>query len=950
MSYFNKNYFIVLFLIFLFLGCPHNDNEPFTEEKEISDEVIQLFNADPEKEDTDGDGLTDIFEIKYCYPFHMPDNIDSNSDGLIDSDEDIDNDGLIATQEQKYGTNPLLNDSDDDGLNDYDEIFIHNTDPNLQDTDFDGLTDNEEISLQTDPNLIDTDNDGILDSNEEFQTIVDDSYNEIEVSVKGEGNLSKYIQIDQLPESNKNFYNALGQISKAYNISFSDEIEASDITLTSATITLYFEYDNISNDDINNFEIFTFDENQKFWVPTSTNYEIDIVNSCISVNVTHFSIYALFNRNNWELSWKELKDVCPEKTSIDRPPSDVAFVIDSSGSMKDNDPNNIRIESAIKFLEAFEQEDRGLVIDFDTSASVFQSLTSNKEKLISAFNRIDSYGGTDIDDGLLLAYNELINNSDSSRNRSVILLTDGKNDPDPYDHTAATLLAKQKIRVLVIGLSDNTDETVLGSIANTTDGLYRKASHADDLPQVFVDLSTVLGDDGTDTDEDGLTDCQEIQGFRLLSGRLVQTNPYEKDTDGDGLLDSDEISERFILRSQEIKINNGIEFEKVTFRNLNSDPTESDSDFDGLSDLEEFDLETNPQNIDSDGDGVSDFQEVSYGSDPTLKNTDGDEFEDSYEFQHLEDGLSPIHFDEKISKLDYSKDFFIGAVAGELYPIEGSIPWLLGNLSSGTAPNLAGPPGVVAAAVADFRDTLGAAFQGDFIGAGFNAAGLIPVGGDIAKITKKSASFILKNIDKADEVFCVIAKTFPEDIAVEVIPEIAGDGIKRLIKDLRKRVSSGFVGKVELILLAKTRSKLKLLGELPSSVFRSCGELFTDWRKTEEYMIKIFYGGPDNYKQVATYLKSGDIRKYDFIKEDIPGNVVQYILGCESKMGHVTYSAFTKKQIEKDIKLIKELSTESLKHRVAWHFFASEKTGIGATKKVFEALDKANIQYFIHMP
>ena len=63
------------------------------------------------------------------------------------------------------GTNPSDADSDDDGINDGDELII-GTDPNDADSDDDGITDGDEISQGTDPTNDDTDGDGVSDFNE----------------------------------------------------------------------------------------------------------------------------------------------------------------------------------------------------------------------------------------------------------------------------------------------------------------------------------------------------------------------------------------------------------------------------------------------------------------------------------------------------------------------------------------------------------------------------------------------------------------------------------------------------------------------------------------------------------------------------------------------------------------------------------------------------------------
>ncbi len=63
-------------------------------------------------------------------------------------------------------TNPMLGDTDGDGLLDSEEIVTHHTDPLVSDTDGDGLPDGSEISLGTNPFVADTDGDGLSDGEE----------------------------------------------------------------------------------------------------------------------------------------------------------------------------------------------------------------------------------------------------------------------------------------------------------------------------------------------------------------------------------------------------------------------------------------------------------------------------------------------------------------------------------------------------------------------------------------------------------------------------------------------------------------------------------------------------------------------------------------------------------------------------------------------------------------
>ena len=98
----------------------------------------------------------------------------SNNDGFASVDvgiaytlfinRDRDNDGLTNHQEERYGTNADISDSDGDGLSDGTEIMMSHTNPLLPDTDGDGLLDGEEV--QTNPLKADSDDDGLNDAAE----------------------------------------------------------------------------------------------------------------------------------------------------------------------------------------------------------------------------------------------------------------------------------------------------------------------------------------------------------------------------------------------------------------------------------------------------------------------------------------------------------------------------------------------------------------------------------------------------------------------------------------------------------------------------------------------------------------------------------------------------------------------------------------------------------------
>lgn len=87
-----------------------------------------------------------------------------------------------------------------------------------------------------------------------------------------------------------------------------------------------------------------------------------------------------------------------------------------------------------------------------------------------------------------------------------------------------------------------------------------------------------IGDACQDSDNDGLLDSVEIDGYyNSAAGQVIKTDPLNPDTDGDGLTDGQE-------------------------QLLGTNPLDSDTDHDGLLDGDEITFGTNPLTDDTDGD------------------------------------------------------------------------------------------------------------------------------------------------------------------------------------------------------------------------------------------------------------------------------------------------------------------------------------------------------------
>jgi hypothetical protein len=130
----------------------------------------------------------------------------------------------------------------------------------------------------------------------------------------------------------------------------------------------------------------------------------------------------------------------------------------------------------------------------------------------------------------------------------------------------------------------------------------------------------------TDSDDDGLTDGQEI---------AIGTDPFDPDTDDDGLTDGDEVNvhgtDPLDPDTDDDGLNDGDEIA------LGTDPFDPDTDDDGLTDGDEVHVYgTDPLDPDTDDDGLNDGLEVSLGLDPLNPDTDGDGIPDGSDSEFLQ--------------------------------------------------------------------------------------------------------------------------------------------------------------------------------------------------------------------------------------------------------------------------------------------------------------------------
>jgi hypothetical protein len=114
--------------------------------------------------DTDGDGLSDNFELSISTNISLP---DSDHDGVTDYDE-VNFDGDGSSYNPITDLNPANADTDSDGMSDGWELYwgfdpLHDDGAKDNDNDIDSLANLQEYQNNTEPNNADTDSDGTPD-------------------------------------------------------------------------------------------------------------------------------------------------------------------------------------------------------------------------------------------------------------------------------------------------------------------------------------------------------------------------------------------------------------------------------------------------------------------------------------------------------------------------------------------------------------------------------------------------------------------------------------------------------------------------------------------------------------------------------------------------------------------------------------------------------------------
>lgn len=555
-----------------------------TDSDGLIDMYEHIFGSDIENPDTDGDGLSDFVEVMMSAT--DPLYIDSDEDGITDGNEDCDEDKLTNLQEIAYNTSIVSEDTDSDGLTDYDEIFVYGTKPENPDTDDDTINDGDEVSLGLDPLSADSDGDGTDDCKEKIkQTYVHDVENEdcavdeVIVDIEATGNIQATMSVESVMGIDVLCSNVAGLVGEPFEINTTSEFDE-------ATITFKVDAEKLDT-ELDNLLFLWYDEENGIYRELET--VVDAENMTISTTTTHFSKYMVVDKIEWYEAWGTEF----QYKLADRDPVSVVFAVDCSGSMRENDgitfwngkPVCNRIVALQSYINLMGENDEMSIVTFNEEATTQVPLTDNYDELwTSTYSICSDKNNTNINLALIAGI-EALEEAKPGNKRMIVIFSDGKS----YSISDFILenVLPDDIVINTVAFGEEVQEESLQLLADFTDGEFYKAAKASEIVEWVNNVGYMKTFDQTDSDFDGIPDTFETGGMRIANGQVVYTNPDDPDTDGDGLSDGKEIIYNiFYVGGPTLPNENGV--------------------VKGMYAGYYFEMISDPRNIDSDGDGICD--------------------------------------------------------------------------------------------------------------------------------------------------------------------------------------------------------------------------------------------------------------------------------------------------------------------------------------------------------
>lgn len=372
------------------------------------------------------------------------------------------------------------------------------------------------------------------------------------------------------------------------------DISAIRQEVKSAKISFHYDETAISDDEAQKLAIAYYNE-ELGRMEILNNSKLDTTENIVSVDTEHFSRYVVVNSEEWYEAWARSQLVVRDESQAQNY-FNIIFAIDCSGSMNDDNKNELSKECTYEFIQTLYAGDYFTLIKFNDKAQtviegqMVEDIVS-WENIYAAIQQIDANGGTNIEN----AINSSITLSEISNKgvmEFIVLLSDGQSS---LDEDTLQKAKEAGIKIITIGFGKDADEELLTKIAEYTGGKYYKAE-VTNISKIFelIREEYVGVDIKNDSDSDGIPDEIESSGMRNQYGTIIYTDPKKADTDGDGVIDGIEMGE-FVVDEDISTMDKNSGLQQYTYFEMVTDPTKYNEDLE-YSPKAEVELQSNVSN------------------------------------------------------------------------------------------------------------------------------------------------------------------------------------------------------------------------------------------------------------------------------------------------------------------------------------------------------------------
>jgi VWFA-related protein len=226
--------------------------------------------------------------------------------------------------------------------------------------------------------------------------------------------------------------------------------------------------------------------------------EVTRVNMLFTVTDKRGHFVTDLNKNDFEVFESKKQQEIIEFASETDLPLRLAVLIDTSNSIRDR--FRFQQEAATNFINSvMRDQDKAMVVGFDTEAELVSDLTSDTAKLENAIRDLRPGGGTALYDAIYFACKEKLMHDQPMYKfrRAMVILSDGEDNESRYSRDQALEMA-QRADTVIYTISTNishmeTDgDKVMHYFADQTGGVAFFPFQAKDLNQSFENIANEL--------------------------------------------------------------------------------------------------------------------------------------------------------------------------------------------------------------------------------------------------------------------------------------------------------------------------------------------------------------------------------------------------------------------------------------------------------------------------